>query len=491
MLKQQLEIPFDSHHELYAMLVPKDNELRRLAEICDYSFIRSELASKYSEFMGRTAEDPVRLFKYLVLKMYSGLSDVDVVKHSLYDLSFKYFLGLAPEETDLINPSTLSKFRRLRLVDRNLFQMLMSKTLEVAKCRGVKLSGALIVDSTHTEACYGMHKPVEVLRMHKKNLLAALRKIGAEQCIPDLAERASAGDDLMAEVECCQRLCEHLRRQKCLEGVLAVQERMRNIDEDLEDLAEEGEIALDKDARIGHKSQAHTFNGYKTHIGMDRDSRLITACVVTSGEAADGPQLDALVEQTRQAGMEVESVTGDTAYSLTDNLEACRERGITLYSKLHPVISNGTRKDDRGFFLNKDSGMMVCPQGHQSARKTRATFHPSYKGKVYSRMRMIYYFDVEKCKRCPQRDGCYSGGKGKSYSVAIQKGIHKEHREFQQSEEFRLNYRERYRIEAKNGELKTVYNYGKAESFGLQRMQLQCAVSVFTCNLRRILRITR
>ena len=39
------------------------------------------------------------VFKYLLLKDNHHLSDVDVVERSLSDMSFKYFLGLAPEDS--------------------------------------------------------------------------------------------------------------------------------------------------------------------------------------------------------------------------------------------------------------------------------------------------------------------------------------------------------------------------------------------------------
>ena len=47
-------------------------------------------------------------------------------------MSFKYFLGLTPEETDLINPSSLTKFRRLRLKDIELLDLLIKKTVSIA-----------------------------------------------------------------------------------------------------------------------------------------------------------------------------------------------------------------------------------------------------------------------------------------------------------------------------------------------------------------------
>ena len=61
-----------------------------------FSFIRKELKEKYCPDNGRTAEDPEYLFKFLFLKCLHPMSDVDLVERALYDLSYKYFLGLNP-----------------------------------------------------------------------------------------------------------------------------------------------------------------------------------------------------------------------------------------------------------------------------------------------------------------------------------------------------------------------------------------------------------
>lgn len=56
------------------------------------------------------------------MKSIYDLSDADVVERSKYDMSFKYFLDMAPEES-VINPSSLTKFRKLRLKDMNLLDI--------------------------------------------------------------------------------------------------------------------------------------------------------------------------------------------------------------------------------------------------------------------------------------------------------------------------------------------------------------------------------
>ncbi|MCT4588174.1 MAG: transposase, partial [Carboxylicivirga sp.] len=150
MLEQQQKLVFSSYSELYALIIPKDNILRRIHELIDFSFIYDELSSKYCHDNGRTAESPIRLFKYLLLKVIYNVSDVDVVERSRVDMSFKYFLGMAPED-DVINPSTLTKFRRLRLKDTDLLNLLIGKTVAIAIDKGIIKSKSIIVDATHTK----------------------------------------------------------------------------------------------------------------------------------------------------------------------------------------------------------------------------------------------------------------------------------------------------------------------------------------------------
>ena len=113
MIEQQQKMILSSYIDIYELVVPKDNLLRKINELVDFSFIYDELVDKYCLDNGRNAVSPIRMFKYLLLKTIFDLSDVDVVERSKYDMSFKYFLNMAPEES-VINPSSLAKFRKMR-----------------------------------------------------------------------------------------------------------------------------------------------------------------------------------------------------------------------------------------------------------------------------------------------------------------------------------------------------------------------------------------
>ncbi|MFC4196822.1 transposase, partial [Pedobacter jamesrossensis] len=123
-----------------------------------------------------------------------------------------------------------------------------------------------------------------------------------------------------------------------------------------------------------------------------------------------------------------------------------------------------------------------CPAGHLAVRKAR-------QGKKEDGTNQVdtYYFDVEKCKICPLRENCYKpGAKTKSYSVSIKSDLHKEQMDFQETNYYKEQAGHRYKIEAKNSELKNVHGYGRADSYGIENMKMQGAIAIFVVNLKRI-----
>lgn len=483
MLSQEQELILSEYSGLYDIVVPQDNLLRRINTLVDFSFVYQELVDKYCSDKGRMAESPIRMFKYLLLKVIYDISDVDVVDRSRYDMSFKYFLGMAPEE-DVINPSSLCKFRKLRLKDMDLMNLLIKKTVDIAIEKGIIKSRTIIVDATHTASRSNPYSPIEILRLRSKQLRKAI--YDADESIKGSLPKKNEDEDLVHELDYTKELLDVVSDHACLAEIPAVKQRLNLLRETLADIEDHYTTSKDEDARVGHKSEDSSFFGYKTHIAMS-DERIITAAVVTSGEKGDGPQLESLVEQSRSNGMEVDTVIGDTAYSGIENLRLAegKKNGFELISKLHPVISNGFRKEEDKFDFNKDAGMFVCPAGHMAIRKAR-------QGKKDGRWNQVwtYYFDTEKCKTCSRREGCYKdGAKVKTYSVSIRREEQNRLMEFQKTPEFKLKARERYKIEAKNAELKHVFGYDRAESYGLYSMQMQGAITIFAANIKRILKL--
>ncbi|PIC99200.1 IS1182 family transposase [Sporosarcina sp. P29] len=481
MISKQETLNLSPYMALYDVLIPKDHLLRQINELVDFSFVLDELQSKYCLENGRNAIHPIRMFKYLLLKSIYDLSDADLVERSKYDMSFKYFLDMTPEE-DVMNSSSLTKFRRLRLQDLHLLDLLINKTVEIAVEKGLLLSKMIMVDATHTQARYNQKSPKEFLQEKSKNVRKSVYQL-EEEMVGKFPEKPTS-NEIEEELQYCRQVVEVVETQSKVAQIPAVKERVNVLKEVIDDYENQWGYSNDPDARVGHKSADSAFFGFKTHIAMS-DERIITAAIVTTGEKSDGQYLQELIEKSKEAGMEIETVLGDAAYSGKDNLQYAKTEGLQLISKLNTVITSGSGQRKIEFDYNKDAGMFVCPAGHMAIRKARTGKKNQNKNQSST-----HYFDIEKCKVCPMREGCYKeGAKSKTYSVTVKSLEHEEQAAFQETDEFKQLAKNRYKIEAKNSELKHPHGYKTAKSAGLFGMEIQGATTIFAVNLKRIIKL--
>ena len=483
--QKQLELNISPYIELYNILISEDNFWRQLNDMIDFSFVYEILKNKYSSTMGRNAEDVTRMFKYLLLKSYFKLSDRGLIERTKTDMLFKYFLGYSPEETNLINPSLLTVFRRERLVDEdeNLMDKLIEKTVQLALEKGlIEVQNKIIVDSTHTNAMFSHISPREELIRQAKNLRKSVYKID-ESMHEKMPKKREASGLLEDQIEYSKELLNVLKEDGRFEKLPNIKEQMEYLKETLEDTEIELEYSKDQDAKIGHKTADTSFFGYKTHIAMTPE-RIVTAATVTSGEKHDGKELTNLIEKSKSNGIKVEAIIGDGAYSEKENLDYCNENNIKNVSKLSKTVTHGNGKNKDDFEYNKDAGMYVCKAGHMAIKKIRTG------SKKKNEQVESYFFDVEKCKHCPLKKGCYKkGAKTKTFNVKIKDDIHIAQMDYMETEEFKKLYSERYKIEAKNSELKNNYGYGKANACGKLGITIQGATTLFLANMKRIIKL--
>lgn len=481
MIERQLSMNLSNYAGLYDAIIPEDHLLRNINELVDFTFIYDELKNKYCHDNGRNAVHPIRMFKYLLLKTIYHLSDTDLVERARVDMSFKYFLEMTPEE-DVIDSSLLTHFRRKRLKDENLLDLLVGKTVEIAIEKNIIQSKAIIVDATHTKSKYNQLTPQEILRNRSKKVRKEIYSV--DETMKDKFPRKSQSDTMEDELAYTQELVKVIEAEPVLQEYPKVKEPLNLLKETIDDDVQFLQDSEDPDARVGHKSADSSFFGYKTHLAMSEE-RIITAATVTTGEKNDGKQLQTLIEKSEETGMRIDTIIGDAAYSDKDNIKYAIKNELDLVAKLNPAVSHGNRGKEDAFEFNKDAGMYVCPAGHMAIRKART----GKKGQKKNQ-KETYYFDVEKCKRCPLQEGCYKpGAQSKTYSVSMKSKEHQKQKEFQESEEFKEKAKERYMIEAKNSELKHRHGYEVSSSSGLDGMHIQGSLVIFTVNIKRILKL--
>ena len=490
MIKQESLI-LSPYIALYDIIIPKDHELRQLADLVDFSFVDDMLKNMYTLDNGRPGYRPQVMFKYLMLKRMYELSDRDVVKHAMTDMAYKYFLGLAPEDP-VIEASSLTKFRKLRMKDESIMDKLISKSVEIALNNGIKLTKTLIVDSTHSEARYNAKSAREYLLELCKNLRKKVYDVDESytEKMPKKPDNHQIGlyEDV---IKYCQNVINTIKNDDNLVARPNIAENINLLQETIDDTNEELLISKDEDARVGHKTADSSYFGYKTHIAMTPE-RIITAATVTSGEKHDGKELQSLVNKMEANGIEVENIVGDGAYSERDNIKYADENNINLVSKLSNSVSLGNRKNklDAQFYYNKDAKMYVCPNGEMAIKKSeRGKKKKHGEDEHYF---TTYYFDINKCKHCPLKEKCgfKDGQQFKTFTVTNKMSdVHERHKNKQETQEYIDLAKERYKIEAKNAELKNEHGYAHASYAGIHGMTLQAGVSIFVVNLKRVLRL--
>lgn len=478
----QLQLSLSPYQGLYDAIIPADHLLRRIKENIDFSFVNPMLRKQYCENFGRPAKEPEMMFKLLFLKKLYDLSDEALISSAQTDMAYKFFLDMEPE-AKMIDPSLLTKFRKTRITEDILEEML-KETIQQALDKNLIKSGTIIVDSTHTIASVRAKSPTQILRDMSKQLRKEVYKTAFELS-ERFPEKPSLEAGLDEEIAYTKELLQVLE-----EGVKSCgNKKIQKLSHEMKELLEDERLKEirskdDKDARFGHKTATSTFYGYKNHLAMTEE-RLIAGITVTDGGAPDGQELPKLIENAKENGIKVTEVIGDMAYVSDDNLEVCGKE-ITLIARTNTAVAataNGNLGE--GFCFNKDAGMLQCPARELSTRVEKRT---AKNGNTYLR----YIFSKVTCRKCPQREKCRVGrsnAKTRSYSITQASEKNLERLKFEESEYFQERMKIRHRIEEKNGELKEAHGLRKADSRGLFAMHLQMYFTAFTANVKRIVRL--
>lgn len=250
--------------------VPRDHFLVQLRELIDWRPFTRELSRLYRgrAEQGRPPYEPAVLLKMLFVSYLYDLSDRQTEEAVRDSLSLRHFLGLAVD-APVPDATTLVVFRTrlLRRAGERGLEAIFAEVLRQARARGVRLGRIQVVDSVHTSADVNVEQD------------GGRRKNGRPPRDPD-ARWGTKGN----------------RRER----------------------DEQGQV-------VQHRQH---FYGYKAHVSLNAGSGLITSVQVTAGQAYDGHQLPALVEQDLAQAVAVGLVVGDRGYDDGENHELLRQRGI-------------------------------------------------------------------------------------------------------------------------------------------------------------------
>jgi hypothetical protein len=397
-----------------------------------------ELFADLFELTGRRSVPPSILAVVMVLQRLEGLSDREAADRFAFDVRWRYAAGVADavagEETASFAHTVLvdlrARLRRSEDPDR-IFRVTCQLARQVGLV-GVKR----VLDSAPLEDAVATQDTVTMLRGAIRGLLRA--------CPPALRTKVRAGlqreDDYAAPgkpacdwtdraarealvdalVRDAYRAHLALRGERLDPRVAEAAELLATVTgQDIEETPDgrfrifEGTApdrvisTVDPEARHGHKTAAHGFDGYKAHVAVDPDSEIISAAEVsaaTTGDAVVAPRLleDLVPGEGDQAAPPV--VYGDSVYGTGGHLAWLNQQGFTPMVKTQLPTAPGGRFVKDQFRLDLQAGTVTCP-----ARVTVA-IRPARGGGGRARFGRA-------CGVCPLRQACTTSLRGRVVAI--------------------------------------------------------------------------
>lgn len=168
--------------------VPMDNFYRKLKEVLNLDYLRSEMVQYYGD-CGQKSIDPVVFMKLMLVGYLENInSDRQLIQHSSMRLDILYFLGYDLDEL-LPWHSTLSRTRAL--LPDEVFPKLFEQALGICVSQGMVGGHTQAIDSAPVKANASMDS-LE-LKVPTTDLAAHLRRVRA-MSLSDKQTNESKGD---------------------------------------------------------------------------------------------------------------------------------------------------------------------------------------------------------------------------------------------------------------------------------------------------------
>lgn len=465
---------------------------------------------------GRNSVPPSVVAVVMALQRLEGLSDREAVERYSFDARWRYAAGVGGYDaggwTSFAHTVLVDMRERLRRSERP--NRIFDVALGAAKDAGL-IGRRRILDSTPLYDAVATMDTVTLIRSAIRGLL----KVADEELFAELRGVLHSGDEYASAAKPQIDWADQAARAELIDSrakdgfamVTALSGRelapavkeaacllLNVLGQDLE-RRDDGVFAIahrvakdrvisvvDPEARHGHKTSAHGFDGYKGHVAIDPDAELVTATRVSAGNAGDAAPAEELLadvlehreeaEARSEAGEDERPVAyGDNAYG-TGELhtlleEACVEDRLKTQD---PVAPAGRFAKDR-FSIDLDADTVTCPSAFTVAIRR----HKDGSGTASF---------GEHCATCPLREQCTSSPSGRVVAVNRNEAALATARERQRDPAWREDYRQtRPKVERKLAHLMRRRHGGRrARVRGVVRVDADFALLAAAHNLARL-----
>ena len=226
---------------------------------------------------------------------------------------------------------------------------------------------------------------------------------------------------------------------------------------------------------------------YNVQVMSDPSSHLILTYVVEPS-LSDGPSLVPMIKRTEAVtGVRPEAVTADASYATGENLEGCRDLGVTLFAPWKENSFTQQKRNDKRqipkeeFVWDADAQQYVCPEGKGLPFSHRTTKQRNDGSPIEV---SIYQADPADCGACPCKQRC-TKAEARMVNRLPYEELIEEHRQRMQTDEAKAMTSKRgSSVERSFADLKTWRGMERLSGRGLVRAYVQTGLSVLTHNLR-------
>lgn len=446
-------------------------------ELFDDAF-QDELASMYRDTgAGKEPVPPALLAMATLLQGYLQVSDAETVEMTVVDLRWQMVLDRLGEDTPAFAQGTLREFRE-RMIRTDMDRRLLERTGELARktkafdWRKLPKDLRFAIDSSPLEGAGRVEDTLNLLGHAARKVVECAaellgwkaERVAREAGIPVLLEssvkkaldRVWGTEDAMHDAVATlvdqldrleawlkRRLADELEAQPLKDYIATLRQlRTQDLEPDpsgggrmriREGTAEDRRISVeDGDMRHGRKSTSQRINGYKRHIAIDLDTRLVLACAVTPANRPEQDALPALTGDMAATARALGEIHIDRGYVASPTVTQMLAQGCTVICKPWVARNNNRLYTKADFKLDLRAKTITCPAGETQPIQLGATVS----------------FPTEVCAGCSLRSGCTtSKGRGRHVRIALDEPLQKRLRALAASPVGRERLRERVRVE--------------------------------------------
>jgi transposase len=414
--------------------MPVEHPLRRIKQLVDFDFIRSEVADLYG-VNGNPSVDPAVILKLMFLLFYENVKSERALLGQLpLRLDWLWFCDYDLDEATP-DHSVLSKARKRW--GSEVFESFFLNILEQCINAGLVDGETIHIDSSTIDGNADIRKARPHLRKISEELTGKLDEGEQKQ-----SESGGNDDDQLGK-------------------------RIN---------------PSDPDARIGTKYGKSTL-GYKDHRVVDDKYGIITSTITTPANTRDDKILKQAVH-THEANtsQKVKTVVADKIYGTIDNYKFLHDKGATPCIS-HPRFgckSPGRFSHDQ-FHYDKEEDCYICPAGQKlSPARHRGTYTGDER----------YYAERKTCEQCSFFAECVSSKHlGRTICHRREAGyIDWADGCLPKSQRRSLMRRRKYKAEGSFADGANNYGFKRARWRGGEKMEIQNLMIAAIQNLGKLIR---